>query len=90
MKFVKLPIVDKDGESSDMLINPDHVSMLIKVPIPTGLMSSDGKTPMIKTGTGICLLNGNALPCKMSEEEVQDILESGSIKFTLEEKKHLL
>ena len=75
MKFINISVINKTGDSEDMPVNPEHVSMLMKAQIPSGLTSSDGKTPMLKEGTAISLSNGAVLLCSLDREKVQELLE---------------
>jgi len=70
----KLPIMTKEGNTKNNPINMDHIVMLDKIPIDTGLKGGDGETPIVKTGTGLFLANGMVLPCPLPMEEVLDIL----------------
>jgi len=70
----KLPIMTKEGNAKNNPINVDHVVMLDKIPIDTGLKGGDGETPLVKTGTGLFLSNGMVLPCPLPMEEVLNIL----------------
>jgi len=71
----KLPIMTKEGNTKNNPINVDHIVMLDKMPIDTGLKCGDGETPMVRTGTGLFLSNGMVLPCPLQMEEVLNILE---------------
>lgn len=76
MKFIELPIIDKHGnDNKKSFINPELVVMLISLPIPTGMLGPDGETPIVKPGTGVCLINGDVLPCAMTKEDTRKLLE---------------
>ena len=75
MKFVSIPVLEKDGNTKDLKVNPIHVVMLVELPIPSGLTGPGGE-PIVKPGTGLLLSNGNVLPTKLTEDNIQDMLES--------------
>jgi len=70
----KLPIMTKEGNTKNNPINIDHVVMLDKIPIDTGLKGGDGETPLVKPGTGLFLSNGMVLSCPLPMEEVLELL----------------
>ena len=74
MKFVDLPVVDKNGNSTTIPINPNHVVMLIDVPIPSNITEADG-TPIVKPGTGV-QLGDSILPSPLTKKEVRELLEN--------------
>jgi len=75
MKFVSIPAVNETGNEHVLLVNPEQVVMLVKVQIRTGLTAQDGKTPIVKPGTGLMLSIGEVIPTNKSEKEIQEILE---------------
>lgn len=78
MKFIEIPTIDSEKNECVATVNPEHIVMLIKFPIPTGMTGPDGKTPIVKPGTGICLTNGNVFPCSMTKQETRKFLEENA------------
>ena len=75
MKFIMIPIIDKDGKENIRPINPDNVIWLEPTLMPTGLASTEGGRPIMKSGTGIIFIGGVGRACSLSEKEVIELLE---------------